>query len=651
MNTKSLKNALSISAIYLIFGLAWIYFSDAAVASFANDNTQLTLLQTYKGWFFIFFTTVMLFFVSYQFFSKELLAYLRHLEEQHQVQQQLAKKDTLLNSLIDSSPDAIVIKGLDRRYIVYNHGAAEFSGVESIFAIGKTANDIFPPETANIINTIDNNLLEQKTVSDHEEIMQMPNGNVYTYWVKKGLLRTDDGNLFGIYGIYRNITEEREYELNILTEKERFERLAHHDPLTELPNKLSLTEYTSNRIVTQNNHPFSLLFLDLDGFQQINDSYGHLFGDKLLIEVAHLLQHIFYPDGYIVRTGGDEFVIIVSPPEDELSLSSLINRLIENFTLPIHIDGIDIYTTLSIGAANYPQDATTIEGLLQCADAAMYEAKKNGKNTYRFYNPTFTQKALERTIITNKLKSALRDDQLSVFYQPQVDAQSEKIIGYEALIRWESDDGFIPPSLFIPISEESGMILKIGEFVLIEGCKTAHRWSQEGLLHGHIAINVSAYQLIHPNFILQLDNIIHTTGCNPSCIELEITESSILENPEKTITLLSIIKSKGFKISIDDFGTGYSSLSYLKNLPIDKLKIDISFVRNITNEPKNQTIVKTIISLAKGLGMEVLAEGVETLEEFNFLRENGIDTIQGFYFYKPMPSTSIEALLHASRKE
>ncbi len=314
----------------------------------------------------------------------------------------------------------------------------------------------------------------------------------------------------------------------------------------------------------------------------------------------------------------------------------------------MHIDGIDIYTTLSIGSANYPEDATTTEDLLQCADAAMYEAKKNGKNTYRFYNPTFTQKALERTTISNKLKSALRDNQLSVFYQPQVDAQSEKIIGYEALIRWESDDGFIPPSLFIPICEESGMILKIGEFVLMEGCKTAHRWSEEGLLHGHIAINVSAYQLIHPTFLLQLDTIIEKTRCNPCCIELEITESSILENPEKTIALLSIIKNKGFKISIDDFGTGYSSLSYLKNLPIDKLKIDISFVRNITREPKNQTIVKTIISLAKGLQMEVLAEGVETLEEFNFLRENGIDTIQGFYFHKPMPSKSIEALLHSS---
>ncbi len=299
-NHQSIKNALWISALYFVFGFLWIYFSDSAVEAIAANHQQYSLLQTYKGWFFIFFTTVMLFFVSYQFLSKEFLTYLRHLEEQYEVQQQLAKKETLLNSLIDSSPDAIVIKGLDRRYIVFNHGAAKISGVESSFVIGKTAYDIFPPETANIINTIDNDLLENETLKDHEEIMKMPNGNVYTFWVTKGLLRTDDGKLFGIYGIYRNITDERKYEHTILKEKERFERLAHHDPLTELPNRLSLTEYTNARIEAKNTKPFSLLFLDLDGFQQINDSYGHRFGDKLLIEVAHILQHIFDPDGYIV---------------------------------------------------------------------------------------------------------------------------------------------------------------------------------------------------------------------------------------------------------------------------------------------------------------------------------------------------------------
>ncbi|MBV5320547.1 MAG: EAL domain-containing protein, partial [Sulfuricurvum sp.] len=212
----------------------------------------------------------------------------------------------------------------------------------------------------------------------------------------------------------------------------------------------------------------------------------------------------------------------------------------------------------------------------------------------------------------------------------------------EALLRWPTLEGMIPPSLFIPIAEESGLILEVGEFVLYQGCQSSARWSSMGILHGRIAINVSARQLTHIDFITTLDRIIQETQCNPEWIELEITESSILEYPEKIIALLGVIKSKGFKISIDDFGTGYSSLSYLKHLPIDKLKIDISFIRNITMEPKNQTIVKTIIDLAKGLGMTTIAEGVETLEELEFLRLNGIDSIQGYYYFRPMSIAQIE---------
>lgn len=515
MDKQSFKHAISIAMIYLIFGLLWIYFSDTLVASITSNNEQLTLLQTYKGLFYVFITAFLLHIILFYFFKRQQSIYQKH---------------------------------------------------ESI----------------------------------------------------------------------------------ILEAKEKFFRLAHLDPLTELPNRLSMIEYLDTHIDKIDTSTFSLLFLDLDDFQQINDSYGHRFGDKLLIEVAHLLKRVFPPEAYIVRTGGDEFVIIIDCHHNISYLTSLMNRLTDSLNLPFFIDGIEIYTTASIGSANYPRDAKTTEELLRCADAAMYEAKKRGKNTYRFYNPTFTQKALERTTISNKIKKALQENQLSLHYQPQVDAKTGTIIGYEALIRWESDEGFIPPSTFIPICEESGLIINIGEFVLMEGCKTAMKWKSEGLLHGHIAINVSAHQFIHPTFLSVLDHILYTTECDPSYIELEITETSILDNPERMVALLGILKAKGFKISIDDFGTGYSSLSYLKNLPVDKLKIDISFIRNITHEPKNQTIVKTIISLAKGLGMEVLAEGVETAEEFYFLRDSGIDSIQGFYFYKPFALNDIKNIAAVS---
>jgi diguanylate cyclase (GGDEF)-like protein len=392
-------------------------------------------------------------------------------------------------------------------------------------------------------------------------------------------------------------------------------------------------------------HPFALIFLDLDGFKEINDSYGHRFGDELLILVTQLLTSIFPQDTFIARTGGDEFVMLLSCEKDKNEIHRIMQHLIDTLNHPFHIDDIDIYITASIGIAMYPSDAENTEELLQKSDAAMYNAKKMGKNTYSFYHSQFTENALQRTTLSTQLKKALQNNELKLYFQPQVDAHTNNIIGAEVLLRWPTPEGMISPSIFIPIAEESGLILEVGEFVLKEGCQIAAKWSKEGLLHGRIAINVSARQLSHIDFITTLDRIIHETQCDPKRIELEITETSILENPNKMISLLSLIKSKGFNISIDDFGTGYSSLSYLKNLPIDKLKIDQSFVRNVTHEPKNQTIVKTIIALSQGLNMSVLAEGVETKDEFEFLQQHGVDSIQGFYYYKPMPPEELEALL------
>jgi len=302
--------------------------------------------------------------------------------------------------------------------------------------------------------------------------------------------------------------------------------------------------------------------------------------------------------------------------------------------------------TASIGIAMYPDDAQSTEELLKCADAAMYNAKNLGKNTFSFYNSALTDQVLYRMMITTNLKKAISNHELVLYFQPQVDPKSGAIVGSEALLRWFSPQGNISPSDFIPIAEESGLILEIGEFVLKESFKIAKRWADKKILKGRIAVNVAASQFIHTNFIALLEQISKDTHCRPEWIELEITERSILSNPEKVSLILEELRAKGFHVSIDDFGTGYSSLSYLKNLPIDKLKIDISFIRNITNEPKNQTIVKTIIALARGLEMEVVAEGVESTEEMAFLCANGIDSIQGYYYFKPASTNAMEELFN-----
>lgn len=439
-----------------------------------------------------------------------------------------------------------------------------------------------------------------------------------------------------IYASSRDITERKMNQHKLEEAKEHLDELAHHDPLTGLPNRLSLVETLKIKTDGMEEHPFALFFLDLDGFKEVNDSYGHRFGDILLTRFTSLLQDIFPPKTFIVRTGGDEFVIILGCQKDHNLINSTMSKLATKLNQPFHIESTDIYVTASIGIAMYPTDAQTTDELLQCADAAMYNAKKMGKNTFSFYNTHLTENALHRTTIATNLKKAISTNGLELYFQPQVDINTSKIIGAEALLRWFTPEGAISPAHFIPIAEETGLIQEIGEFVLLQGCQTARRWSELNLLSGRIAINISARQFAHVNFLTTLERIIRETHCNPAWIELEITESSILDNPEKMILLLETLKLKGFYISIDDFGTGYSSLSYLKNLPIDKLKIDISFVRNITHEPKNQTIVKTIIALSKGLQMNVIAEGVETEEELLFLRENGVDSVQGYYYYKPM---------------
>ncbi|MDD4884366.1 EAL domain-containing protein [Sulfuricurvum sp.] len=679
----------------------------------------------------------------------------------------LDEQHVLLETIINSSPDAIFAKDREGKYILFNEGAAKLVGIPAAEVIGKTDKALFSSEAADALREIDRSILESKTIKDIEEHLTAINGESKYYWATKGPLFRESGELLGLFGISRDITERKNAEINLLQhktifenlaegvyavdtqnrctyinnaalhllqmteeevlgqkphdifhhhtddetgstclindavlsgkqvriedhfiskegnifpvsvsvspirlqetligsvitfeditqqrasqafiieEKERFDYMAHHDPLTDLPNRFSLLETLKNKMGRTPSQPFALLFLDLDGFKEINDSYGHPFGDALLIHFTQLLHDLCTSHAFLVRSGGDEFVILTSTTERE-KIKITIGKLVERLSLPFLIDGTEVYITASIGISFYPEDADTPEDILKNADAAMYNAKRSGKNTYSFFDKILTKDILEKTIIATNLKKAIANHDLLLHYQSQIDPQTNRIIGIEALVRWIHDEKMIPPTLFIPIAEERGLIVELGAFILEQGFSAAQQWADMGILPGRLAINVSARQLTHPNFFNQLVTLLQKTACNPEWIELEITESSILEYPDKMIVLLEKIKNQGFKISIDDFGTGYSSLSYLKNLPVDKLKIDISFIRNITHEPKNQSIVKTIIALAKGLGMCALAEGVESSEELQFLSDHGIDSVQGFYYYHPISKETLHDLL------
>ena len=649
LTSQGLKNSLKITLLYFIAGVLWITLSDSLLSYFVDYPHELTLFQTYKGWFYVFITFLFLFFLVRHYFHTMHQQYLENIKEtqEHKAaieasELEISKYDQLLHTIINSSPDAIYAKDLDGKYILFNQAAANITNVQVDEALGKTDSFLFETKIAQEIQKTDREILKKGKLT-HSEVRRITaKGKKKIFTDTKGVLKDREGNLFGLFGISRDITNQKEYETYLLETKKKFYKLSHIDPLTQLPNRLFISEKINEMI--QEETPFSFILLDLDEFKLMNDSYGHRFGDKILLQVTQTLRDVFDPNTFIGRMGGDEFAILYKHTDQE-TLTQIMTQLYKCLNEAFEIDFISVYVTASAGICNYPEDALSVEELYQEADVAMYNAKKIGKNRFSFHDERFKKETLFHTQIITKLKQALESNQLELYFQSQNNTSQHDIVGFEALLRWRDDTEMIPPDVFIPIAEQTTLIIEIGNFVLQRGFETIVKWREQGLLKERVAINISARHLMHVDFIPTLQILLEQTNCLASWVEIEITESSILENPELTIKILEELKTLGFHISMDDFGTGYSSLSYLKSLPIDKLKIDRSFITNIQTEPKNQIIVKTIIFLAKELGLHVLAEGVETQEELDFLIENKIDSIQGYYYTKPLPEVEMLKLL------
>jgi len=399
------------------------------------------------------------------------------------------------------------------------------------------------------------------------------------------------------------------------------------------------------RYAKRHNTHVSVFFLDLDRFKEINDTFGHEAGDRLLQHITQRLKTCVREYDTIARLGGDEFTIIIEGANNK-QLVSIIQKIIYKMKAPIQINGYTMHTTFSIGVSSYPEDGDTTEILLRNADTAMYKAKDKGRNTYEFYNESMTEQVLKRVRLETDLRQAIEHGDFQAFYQPKLNALTNKVIGMEALIRWEHKTmGMIPPDEFIPLAEEIGLIAKIDEWMMRHTLNRANQWYQEGLFLGKLSLNISMIQLEDDNFIDKVKKIISQTDFNPESLELEITESQIMKNPESTISILNKIKALGITISIDDFGTGYSSLSYLKRLPIDRLKIDKSFVQDIPDDEDDTAIIRAIISLAQSLKLKIIAEGVETVEQKDFLVESGCENIQGYFYSKPLPEDEFRDFL------
>lgn len=459
--------------------------------------------------------------------------------------------------------------------------------------------------------------------------------------------RVESGRVVAAQAIFRNTTERREWEA-------RLDRATRHDSLTDLPNRVVFVDRLNQALVRvrarRTPRPLAVLMLDLDRFKLVNETLGHASGDRLLLSVAQRLSSCLREGDTVARLGGDEFAILLPEIDKASDMVIVVEKLFAAIRPPVVLDGHEVFATMSIGISIAPDDGEEAGIVLKNADAAMYRAKDQGRNTYQLYSPAMNVSTLERLSLESSLRHALERDEFLVYFQPQVEVRTRRIIGVEALVRWLHPEwGLVSPARFIPLAEETGLIVPIGERVLRAACAQNRRWQDQGIPPFPVSVNISARQFQQPDLNALIARVLGETNLDPRWLELELTESLLMANAEQTISALKTLHEMGIGLAIDDFGVGYSSLSYLKRFPIDTIKIDQSFVRHITSDADDAAIATAIIAMAHSLNLTVVAEGVETGEQSAFLERQQCDAIQGYLISPPRPAHEITPLLCAKR--
>jgi diguanylate cyclase (GGDEF)-like protein/PAS domain S-box-containing protein len=556
-------------------------------------------------------------------------------------QMKAQKRIKLLAKIFNESGEAIVITDSENRIIETNVAFEQFTGYTREEALGKNPSILKSGiEDRSFYESMWRSILEtnywQGEIWDKRK-----DGSLYPKWLTITAIRDRANLITNYFASFSDITQRKEAE-------KRIEQLAHTDTLTTLPNRHTLVERLSQALeqAKRGSHQLAVFFVDLDRFKTINDTLGHHVGDLLLKEVAARLKSSLRAEDIVARFGGDEFVVVQPQIRSHLEPAHLAEKILQTVSSPYFLDNNTVYTSPSIGISVFPHDGGSVSELFKNADIAMYHAKAAGRNTYQMFTKEMHTAARQRLAMENNLRSAITNDEFVLHYQPQVEAVSGKVTGLEALVRWQSPEvGLVSPDRFISIAEETGLILEIGRHVFEMACDQAAQWKKAGVPFEKISVNLSTRQLQQPELPEILSSIMAGYGVEPGMIELEVTESMTMERPVESVRILGALKSMGIDLAIDDFGTGYSSLSYLKLFPVDKLKIDRSFVKDIETDPDDAAIASATIAMAHSLGKKVVAEGVETAAQLEFLIKEGCDIIQGYFFSKPLSAEDAEAYL------
>lgn len=556
--------------------------------------------------------------------------------------QQATEGMRLLSKVVECSEEAILITDAQMNIVFVNQSFEKTTGFQAREVLGKNPRILKSGQQdqqfyKNMWSEINTHGSWQGEIFNKRR-----SGQIYPEWQSISSVKNARGDITNYVSIFLDITKRKEAEAHI-------SKMANYDALTGLANRNLLNDRLTQALASahRKHGKLAVMYLDLDNFKNINDGYGHSVGDELLKTAAARLLSCVREGDTVARQGGDEFILLLPEIESSSGAAKVAEKLLQTVAAPYVINGQEMFVSVSIGIGIYPDDGDVIEKLLMNADSAMYSAKQDGRNCYRMYTQEMNEQALRRLILQNNMRQALASNEFTLYYQPQLNKNLGKITGVEALLRWtDANEGVVSPAEFIPIAEESGLIVPIGAWVLQNACMQAKRWHTQGY-PVTISVNVSARQFKEKDFDAVVENALQVSGLAPQYLELEMTEGILIEQDEAVSRMMTKLKEIGVKLALDDFGTGYSSLSYIKRFPIDRIKIDQSFVRDVLNDTEDAAIVDAIIYIAHGLKLEVIAEGVETLEQLEFLSSHHCNDVQGYLVSRPVPSDEVVAVLNA----